>query len=115
MEYSIDELGMLALHTRISDMQTSTHIVNVAEVQEIVDEAIDHANRKNITHFFDILLAKRYDDEDMMFAKGSALYSLRPSGVVIRNLYISPVPTPGTKRPCIPPGPRRLYLTGKAL
>ena len=69
MEYSIDELGMLALHTRISDMQTSTHIVNVAEVQEIVDEAIDHANRKNITHFFDILLAKRYDDEDMIILR----------------------------------------------
>jgi len=69
MEYSIDELGMLALHTRISDMQTSTHIVNVAEVKEIVDEAIYHANRKNITHFFDILLAKRYDDEDMIILR----------------------------------------------
>ena len=69
MEYSIDELGMLALHTRISDMQTSTHIVNVAEVKEIVDEAINHANRKNLTHFFDILLAKRYDDEDMIILR----------------------------------------------
>lgn len=69
MEYSIDDLGMLALHTRISDMQTSNHIVNVAEVQEIVDEAIHHANRKNITHFVDILLAKRYDDEDMIILR----------------------------------------------
>lgn len=69
MEYSIDELGMLALHTRISDMQTSTHIVNVAEVKEIVNEAINHANRKNLTHFFDILLAKRYDDEDMIILR----------------------------------------------
>jgi len=68
-EYSIDELGMLALHTRISDMQTSTHIVNVTEVQEIVDEAIHHANKKNITHFVDILLAKRYDDEDMIILR----------------------------------------------
>ncbi len=69
MEYSIDELGMLALHTRISDMQTSTHVVNVAEVQEIVDDAIDHANRKNLRHFFDILLAKRYDEEDMIILR----------------------------------------------
>lgn len=69
MEYSIDELGMLALHTRISDMQTSTHVVNVAEVQEIVDEAIRHANRKNIGHFFDILLGKRYDEEDMIILR----------------------------------------------
>lgn len=69
MEYSIDELGMLALHTRISDMQTSTHVVNVAEVQEIVDDAIRHANRKNLRHFFDILLAKRYDEEDMIILR----------------------------------------------
>lgn len=69
MEYSIDELGMLALHTRISDMQTSTHVVNVAEVQEIVDEAIHHANRKNLAHFFDILVGKRYDEEDMIILR----------------------------------------------
>lgn len=69
MEYSIDDLGMLALHTRISDMQTSTHVVNVAEVQEIVDDAIYHANRKNLRHFFDILLAKRYDEEDMIILR----------------------------------------------
>ncbi len=69
MEYSIDELGMLALHTRISDMQTSTHVVNVAEVQEIVDDAIHHANRKNLRHFFDILFAKRYDEEDMIILR----------------------------------------------
>lgn len=66
MEYSIDELGMLALHTRISDLQTSTHVVNVGEVQEIVDEAIHHANRKTPNHFFDILFGKRYDEEDMI-------------------------------------------------
>lgn len=69
MEYSIDELGMLALHTRISELQTSTHVVNVAEVQEIVDDAIYHANRKNLRHFFDILLAKRYDEEDMIILR----------------------------------------------
>ena len=69
LEYSIDELGMLALHTRISEMQTSTHVVNVAEVQEIVDEAIRHANRKNLKHFFDILVGERYDDEDMIILR----------------------------------------------
>lgn len=68
-EYSIDELGVLALHTRISDMQTSDHSVTVSEVKKIVDEAIHHANRKNPGHFFDILLAKRYDDEDMIILR----------------------------------------------
>lgn len=66
MEYSIDEMGVLALHTRIADMQTSDHIVTVVEVKQIVDDAIHHANRKTIGHFFDILLARRYDDEDMI-------------------------------------------------
>ena len=66
MEYSIDELGVLALHTRIEDMQTIDHVVTVVDVKEIVDEAIYHANRKTLKHFFDVLFARRYDDEDMI-------------------------------------------------
>ena len=66
MEYSIDDLGILAFHTRIEELQTSDHAVSVAEAKEIVDEAIEHANRKTPKHFFDILLGKRYDDEDMI-------------------------------------------------
>lgn len=65
-EYAIDELGRLALHTRIEDMQTSDHIVTVNDVRDIVYEAIDHANRKTPKHFMDVLLAKRYDDDDMI-------------------------------------------------
>ena len=65
-EYSIDELGVLALHTRIEDMQTIDHVVTVVDVKEIVDEAIAHANKKTLKHFFDVLFAKRYDDEDMI-------------------------------------------------
>lgn len=66
LEYAIDDMGMLALHTRISDMQTSEHIVTVAEVREIVDAAIARANKKNIGHLFDVMLGKRYDDDDMI-------------------------------------------------
>ena len=66
MEYSIDELGELALHTRIEDMQTIDHVVTVVDVKQIVDEAIAHANKKTLKHFFDVLFAKRYDDEDMI-------------------------------------------------
>ena len=66
MEYSIDEMGVLALHTKIAEMQTIDHIVTVVEVKQIVDDAIHHADKKTIRHFFDILLAKRYDDEDMI-------------------------------------------------
>lgn len=68
-EYSIDELGILALHTRIAEMQTSDHAVTIMDVKEILDEAIRHANRKSIGHFVDILLAKRYDEEDMIILR----------------------------------------------
>lgn len=65
-EYSIDELGILALHTRIADMQTSDHEVTLAEIEELVDEAIYYADRKTPKHFLDILVGKRYDEEDMI-------------------------------------------------
>ena len=59
-------MGLLALHTCISDRQTSDHAVTLLEVKEIIDNAIDHANRKTLGHFFDVLFAKRYDEEDMI-------------------------------------------------
>ena len=65
-EYSIDELGVLALHTRIERLQTIDHVVTVMEVKDILDEAIRHANRKTMGHFVDVLLARRYDEEDMI-------------------------------------------------
>ncbi len=68
-EYAIDELGVLALYTRISDLQTSEHSVTTKEVKEIVDEAIYHAGRKNMSHFMEILLGKRYDEEDMIILR----------------------------------------------
>ncbi len=69
MEYSIDEFGILALHTRIADRQTSDHEVNLSEIRELVDEAIYYANKKTPKHFMDILLAKRYDEEDMIILR----------------------------------------------
>ncbi len=65
-EYTIDELGVLALHTRIADMQTSDHEVTLGEIEELVDEAIYYADRKTPQHFVDVLLGKRYDEEDMI-------------------------------------------------
>ena len=68
-EYAIDELGVLALHTRIADMQTSDHEVTLSEIEEIVDEAIYYADKKTPKHFFDILLGKRYNEEDMIILR----------------------------------------------
>lgn len=68
-EYAVDELGVLALYTRISELQTSEHSVTTKEVKELVDEAIHHACKKNISHFMDILFGKRYDEEDMIILR----------------------------------------------
>lgn len=68
-EYAIDELGILALHQRIADMQTSDHEVMLSEIEELVDEAIYYANRKTPKHFFDVLFGNRYDDEDMIILR----------------------------------------------
>lgn len=68
-EYAIDELGTLALHTRIADMQTSDHEVTLSEIEELVDEAIYYANKKTPKHFFDVLFGNRYDDEDMIILR----------------------------------------------
>ena len=68
-EYSLDELAVLALHSRIDDMQTNDHSVTVNEVKEIVDEAIAKANKKNLKHFFDVLCSNRYDEEDMIILR----------------------------------------------
>ena len=64
LEYSIDDMGTLALYNKIGDMQTIDHVVTVDEVIEIVDNAIRHVDRKNMSHFMDVLLAKRYDEDD---------------------------------------------------
>ncbi len=68
-EFAIDDMGILALHTRIDEMQTSDHIVTVTDVRDIVDEAIAHATKFNPKHFTDIVFGKRYNDEDMIILK----------------------------------------------
>ncbi|MBR1930846.1 MAG: hypothetical protein IJ833_05140 [Lachnospiraceae bacterium] len=65
-EYSIDEFGVLALHTRIEELQTSDHNVTVVEVKDIVDEAIAKASKKTLGHFMDVLLKRRFDADDMI-------------------------------------------------
>ena len=65
-EYVINEMGELALHTQISLRQSNDHAVTVMEVKQIVDDAIKNVEKKTPSHFFDILLGKRYDIEDMI-------------------------------------------------
>ena len=68
-EYAIDNLGILALHTRISERQTLDHEVTVAEVKDIVDDAIYYAEKRSLAHFVDVLVNKRYDENDMVILR----------------------------------------------
>ena len=68
-EYSIDDMGVLALYNRIEERQTSEHAVTVDEVKEIVDQAIQKAEKKSIAHFMDVIISKRYDKDDMVILR----------------------------------------------
>jgi len=68
-EYIIDDLGVLALYTKIDERQTADHFVTIDEVEEIVDDAIRHVNRKTPGHFLDVVVGKRYDDDDMIILR----------------------------------------------
>ncbi|MCR5499585.1 MAG: hypothetical protein K6F31_04220, partial [Acetatifactor sp.] len=65
-EFSIDNLGMLALHTKIDELQTANHAVTCDDVEKIMEEAIGSASRKTLGHFFDIIFGRRYDADDMI-------------------------------------------------
>ena len=68
-EYSIDDLGLLALHSRIQSLSSFEHEVTTEDVKEIIDEAIENSTKKGLGHFVDVLRRKRYDDEDMIILR----------------------------------------------
>lgn len=68
-EHVIDNLGILALHQKISERQTLDHEVTVSEVKEMVDDAIYYADKRSIGHYFDVMLRKRFDSEDMIILR----------------------------------------------
>jgi hypothetical protein len=69
LEYAIDELGTLALYTRIANMQSGNHVVTKDEVRDIIDEAIYKSKKSKIKNFVDVLFSRRYDNEDMIVLK----------------------------------------------
>ncbi|MBQ8815852.1 MAG: hypothetical protein IJZ84_01050, partial [Lachnospiraceae bacterium] len=68
-EYIIETMGLLALRTRIDEMIANEDAPTKEDARNIIDNAIDHANRRNIRHFMDVLLHKRYDAEDMIILR----------------------------------------------
>ncbi len=65
-EYSVDELGMLALRTRIEEILYNDEALTLEDAESIIDEAIVHVDRKTLKHFMDIFMHRRYDNEDMI-------------------------------------------------
>jgi hypothetical protein len=62
--YGIDAMAVLALYTRISNIQKLDEATTLVEVKEIVDEAIDHVERGGIKKVLGILTSKRYDENN---------------------------------------------------
>ena len=68
-EYVVDAFAEMALQRRIENLQTYDHEVTLAEIRELVDEAIYYAGRKTPAHLLDLMLGKRYDSEDMIIIR----------------------------------------------
>lgn len=62
--YGIDPMAMLALHTRINNIQKLDQATTLVEVKEIVDEAIDHVEKGGLKKVFGIITSKRYDENN---------------------------------------------------
>ena len=67
--YKLDEMGILALYSRIDVMQREDHAVSVAEVKEIMDEAIAHSQKANVKHLARRVFGKGTDDSDRIILK----------------------------------------------
>lgn len=62
--YKIDEMAILALHNRISNIERLDQATTLTEVKEIVDEAIDREAHGGLKKAISILTAKRYTEDD---------------------------------------------------
>lgn len=65
-EYSLDVKGKMELQTIIQIRIDNDEAPEKADVEYLIDIAIENANRNSFRHFLDTLLRKRYDDEDMI-------------------------------------------------
>ena len=67
--YKLDEMGILALYSRIDVMQREDHAVSVAEVKEIMDEAISHSQKANVKHLVKRVFGRSTDNSDHIILK----------------------------------------------
>lgn len=67
--YKLDEMGILALYSRVDVMQREDHAVTVTEVKEIMDHAIEHSQKANVKHLARRVFGKGTDDSDRIILK----------------------------------------------
>ncbi len=69
MECTIDEMGVLALYNRINNIQKLDHATTLAEVKDIVDEAIESAEGGGIRKAFGSIFSKKYNENDYLILR----------------------------------------------
>ncbi len=68
-ECVIEEMGILALYDRINIIQSLDHPTAIAEVKEIMDEAMENADRGGMKKMFERFGNKKYDDNGFMILR----------------------------------------------
>lgn len=64
--YEVDEMGVLALYTRVGEIQDDDRTIKLDEIKEILDEAIEYSNKKKIRKLVNKIIGKRYSDSDLV-------------------------------------------------
>ena len=62
--YRIDEMGILALYSKIDSLQREDHAVTVAEVKEVMDDAIAHSQKASAKKLVKRVFGKNTDSSD---------------------------------------------------
>ncbi len=69
LDYDIDAMGVLALYNRISNIQRLDHATTLTEVKDIIDKAIERAEKKSLKKAFSIITSRRYNEDDYVILR----------------------------------------------
>lgn len=69
LDYEIDAMGILALYNRISNIQRLDHATTLTEVKDIIDQAIERAEKKSLKKAFSIITSRRYNEDDYIILR----------------------------------------------
>ena len=92
--YRIDEMGILALYSKIDSLQREDHAVTVAEVKEVMDDAIAHSQKASAKKLVKRVFGKNTDSSDRnsafreRFQQFNDIYLLRINRQSVKRLSI---------------------------